>query len=318
MLGQFRSNFEPKWDAAVDALQNGRMCAEDKFIIAGYWANLNVTTPTWRTIGAGLFEKELRAILPITKDPPALENAKMSVDPNYIKALVTKNLWRSAWQFYNQQWSIVSNDTAFPFLTSDNPSAILPPEVKGGPAARVLPLSPNLCVATRRDMSKMPEEELTPAVLPPPKGSITYLKPDAILAKFVNRLTVLNAENLVFSRTASSGVEALVPGLWAAACLSTRSDPSSASSSSSAFLRRVVSWRNELVTRTEKGEDGEPVMVLMPRVTILDADKISDEAAAAVAEVPPRSDHQQPTDLCARFSARSACRGAAGKSLGQT
>ena len=48
-------------------------------------------------------------------------------------------------------------------------------------------------------------------------------------------------------------------------------------------IRKVVSWRNELVTRTEKGEDGEPV--LMPRVTIVDADKISDEAAAAVAEV---------------------------------
>jgi hypothetical protein len=37
-------------------------------------------------------------------------------------------------------------------------------------------------------------------------------------------------------------------------------------------IRKVVSWRNELVTRTEKGEDGEPVMVLMPRVTIVDAD----------------------------------------------
>ena len=48
-------------------------------------------------------------------------------------------------------------------------------------------------------------------------------------------------------------------------------------------IRKVVSWRNELVTRTEKGKDGEPV--LMPRVTIVDADKISDEAAAAVAEV---------------------------------
>jgi len=48
-------------------------------------------------------------------------------------------------------------------------------------------------------------------------------------------------------------------------------------------IRKVVSWRNELVTRTEKGEDGEPVP--MPRVTIVDADKISDEAAAAVAEV---------------------------------
>src|SRR6476620_9801140 len=50
-------------------------------------------------------------------------------------------------------------------------------------------------------------------------------------------------------------------------------------------IRKVVSWRNELVTRTEKGEDGEPVMVVTPRVTFVDADKISDEAAAAVAEV---------------------------------
>jgi phage terminase small subunit len=50
-------------------------------------------------------------------------------------------------------------------------------------------------------------------------------------------------------------------------------------------IRKVVSWRNELVTRTAKGKDGEPVMVLMPRVTIIDADKMSDEAAAAVAEV---------------------------------
>ena len=52
-------------------------------------------------------------------------------------------------------------------------------------------------------------------------------------------------------------------------------------------IRKVVSWRNELVTRTEKGKDGEPVMVevVMPRVTIVDGDKISDEAAAAVAEV---------------------------------
>src|SRR2546427_7300726 len=48
-------------------------------------------------------------------------------------------------------------------------------------------------------------------------------------------------------------------------------------------IRKVVSWRNELVTRTEKGKDGEPVS--MPRVTIVDADKISDEAAAAIAEV---------------------------------
>jgi hypothetical protein len=115
MLGQFRSIFEPKWDAAVDALQNGRMCAEDKFIIAGYWANLAVTTPTWHAIGTGLYEKEIRAVLPIiTKDNPARGNAK--IDPNYIKALGTKNLLPLTWQFYNQQ-----NGRSFP-MTRRSPS----------------------------------------------------------------------------------------------------------------------------------------------------------------------------------------------------
>jgi hypothetical protein len=48
-------------------------------------------------------------------------------------------------------------------------------------------------------------------------------------------------------------------------------------------IRKVVSWRNELVTRTEKGKDGEPV--LMPRVMIVDPDNIAAEAPSAVAEV---------------------------------
>ena len=47
-------------------------------------------------------------------------------------------------------------------------------------------------------------------------------------------------------------------------------------------IRKVVSWRNELVTRTEKRRAREG---LDAAVTIVDADKISDEAAAAVAEV---------------------------------
>jgi hypothetical protein len=68
----------------------------------------------------------------------------VEIDPNYIKALGTKSLLRAMWQFYNQPWSILSNDTPYPFLPSDNPSAILPPDVIGGPAARILPLSPNL------------------------------------------------------------------------------------------------------------------------------------------------------------------------------
>ncbi len=55
-------------------------------------------------------------------------------------------------------------------------------------------------------------------------------------------------------------------------------------------IRNVVSWRNELVERKQEAEDdggpeGDPVMVLIPRVTIVDADKITDAAAKAISEV---------------------------------
>jgi hypothetical protein len=95
LLGQFREIFEPCWDAAIDALQLGRMTANEKFVIAGYWANLTATTPRWLTIGSRLFEKEIRSILPIiTKNHPTPQNVKLDVeiDPKYIKALATKSL----------------------------------------------------------------------------------------------------------------------------------------------------------------------------------------------------------------------------------
>src|SRR5207244_3844558 len=50
-------------------------------------------------------------------------------------------------------------------------------------------------------------------------------------------------------------------------------------------IRKVVSWRNELVTRTDKGEDGAPVRRRLLRMGIGDAEGKANEAAAAVAEV---------------------------------
>jgi hypothetical protein len=112
---------------------------------------------------------------------------------------------------YNQSWAILANETPHPFLTSDNPSAILPPEVIGGPSARILPLSPNLCIATPMDTSIRHDGDLSLVDLQrPPQGAIRYITADAERAKFVNRLTVQNAEDLVFARAADASVAALV------------------------------------------------------------------------------------------------------------
>ena len=68
--------------------------------------------------------------------------------------------------------------------------------------------------------------------------------------------------------------------------VATRDSNSIGLASNSSQPVAMAFWRSLATAYADiKGKDGEPVKVLMPRVTIVDADKISDEAAAAVAEV---------------------------------
>lgn len=215
VLGQFRAIFEPRWDAALDAVEKRKPTIDDKFVIAGYWANLLTATPAWRKIGQELYGREVHSILPLIEKPrpESLKGIelKVEVDEDYIKAVATKNLLATALALYHQAWTILTNDTAHEFLTSDNPSAIFPPRAPGGPVARILPLSPRLCISTIMDRSPGYRKDLTEADFKaPPRAWITYKRAVADGVKLANRLTVVNAERFVFSRVARSGVAALV------------------------------------------------------------------------------------------------------------
>jgi hypothetical protein len=130
VLGQFRSIFEPRWDAALEAIEKRKPTIDDKFVIAGYWASLLTATPAWRKIGQQLYEKEVHSILPIIEKqlprPDSLKGVTLTVevDEDYIKTVATKNLLATALGLYHQAWTILTNDTAHEFLTSDNPSAV--------------------------------------------------------------------------------------------------------------------------------------------------------------------------------------------------
>ena len=214
VLGQFRAIFEPRWDATIDALEKCKPTIEDKFVIAGYWANLLAATPAWRRIGQKIYEQEILSSLPMitTNLPDSLKGVKLSVevDENYIKAVATKQLLAHALQLYHQPWTILTNDTAHEFLTSDNPSAVYPPPAPGGPVCRILPLSPRLCISTIMEPPVYRKVVTRAELAEPPKAWVTYHPIVSNGVKLANRLTVVNAERFVFSRVASSGVAALV------------------------------------------------------------------------------------------------------------
>jgi hypothetical protein len=217
VLGQFRAIFEPRWDDAIDAVEKRKLTVDDKFVIAGYWANLLAATPAWRKIGQQLYQQEVLSLLPmLTKNNPpltSLRDVKLSVevDEEYVKAVATKQLLAGALQLYHQPWTILTNDTAHEFLTSDNPSAVYPPPAPGGPVVRILPLSPRFCISTLMERSPVYRKVMTKAVLSAPtKGWVTYHPAVPNGVKLANRLTVVNAERFVFARVASSGIAALV------------------------------------------------------------------------------------------------------------
>src|SRR5262245_62115003 len=214
VLGQFRAIIKPREEAAIDAIEKCKLTIDDKFVIAGYWANLLAATPGWRKIGQEIYEQEVLSTLPMitTNLPDSLKDVRLSVevDEDYIKAIATKQLLAHALQLYHQSWTILANDTAHEFLTSDNPSAVYPPPAPGGPVGRILPLSPRLCISTIMERPVYRKVVTRADLAEPPKAWVTYRRIEPKGVKLANRLTVVNAERFVFSRVASSGVAALV------------------------------------------------------------------------------------------------------------
>jgi Protein of unknown function (DUF4238) len=108
---------------------------------------------------------------------------------------------------------VLINDSNQPFITSDNPVAVLHSGIIGEPTTRFLPITPSLCLSLTYDISRI--KSLDPQkpsfdFLKPPRGKIKYEKVNRVGAKHVNRLIAMCAEEMIFSFAASSGLDALV------------------------------------------------------------------------------------------------------------
>jgi hypothetical protein len=223
LLGDFRAMFEPRWRAAVETLLAKTMRPADKFAIAGYFANLMVCTPAWRRIGAQMYDNHAKSFLIFSKQMkekhggnPALpvdaiamlERGEITLehDPDFIKAKATRDLMDYAWLTYHQDWTIIRNPTEHPFLTSDNPVAILQSDTLGEPMTRYVPNTPSLCLSVRYNRDKLPPFDPDA----PPKGLINWAKATSQGAKAINKLVAKCAEDLVFSSTFSPDIATLV------------------------------------------------------------------------------------------------------------
>ena len=227
LLGDFRKIFEPHWNAAMGALKSCSITASDKFILSAGLANFVAATPAFRRCGVEMHnrftEGNLRFAKKMKEKHGGLPNLpidaiellekgeiRLDTDPDYIKAMTTRQLLEQAWAIYNQDWFVIQNHSSHLFLTSDNPAAVLESGDIRKPMTHVLPVTPKLSVSVTCTNLKLKPFDAARDLGTPPLGEIRYGRVDAAGAKMINKLIVRCAEDVVFSSEASSGVAALV------------------------------------------------------------------------------------------------------------
>jgi hypothetical protein len=208
-LGVFRDIWEPRWNEGVDAFRSGKYRAAHTFVLAAGWASMSLTTPATTAIGTEALEKDLQTLLHIVE-----HGMRLDVDPEFAKAIFTQALPSATWRLLGQSWVILLNSTDEPFLTSDNPSAMVGQDLLGSPPARILPLSPDMCVSTLMDFNLVVPKQFTlEDLISRIADNISFQQANLEQVRFVNIQTVKHAGDLIFSSKADAGVAALVASL---------------------------------------------------------------------------------------------------------
>ena len=221
LLGEYRKIFERSGIAAV---RSGRMSADDKFALAGYWALLTTCTPTWHRNAVKVAEKQLADFIPLAarhlaNEKPeygdfiekALAEGRIVPNPDGqdIKAILTQQLTRTTLLLYQLDWTIIRNKTEASFISSDNPSSVLPRRPLSLGLIRFLPLAPDMALLAVVDPTTKRSTEL-PDLEKTPPGRVRQANVNRKQAARLNRVTVMNADELVFGVEANRPVRRLV------------------------------------------------------------------------------------------------------------
>jgi hypothetical protein len=176
LVEEFLKTIEPRYNAAIKRLAIGAMDPECIYVIAGFAAYIVTCSPAGMRIQAAPVKamldstaRALDAARAFPRLPEALgsasltellesETIKITVDPKFPQAIGIANILKMTAMFGNFAWEVLHNPfDESPFFTSDFPLAI---EESDDPRVlnRVFPLTPNLAVRIRPDVSLRREE----------------------------------------------------------------------------------------------------------------------------------------------------------------
>lgn len=220
----FLQTIEPRYNAVVGRLLEGKVDDECIEIVAGFAAYISICTPAAIRANVAplkaMVENEIVAAdkMGLLPPPPTSIDAKnlseliekglaaVNVDAKFPQAIGIAAIKKRAAMFGNCAWELLRNPfDDSPFVTSDNPVAI---EETSDPRVidKVLPLSPRLAVRIHPDV-RLRGREPDPA-FGGFRHRITTLRKQEVLG--LNTLLVRCAEDCVFFRDDRAWVHAIV------------------------------------------------------------------------------------------------------------
>lgn len=162
-IEDFLRNVEPKYNAAVDALQGGATDGAHIAVLAGFVAYTATCSPAAMRTSSELLRHAVEAAAEIMDRrgllPPAPEmlggarlpelvrdeRVQINVDPKFPQSIGIAQILELQRGFESCDWEFLHAPTAKSFLTSDFPAAIEGTK-PGRPVSRIVPLSPELAV----------------------------------------------------------------------------------------------------------------------------------------------------------------------------
>jgi hypothetical protein len=179
VIEEFLRDVEPRYNAALVKLRDGRLDPEAVFAIAGFAAFVQGCSPGGMRIHSRPPQEivatttamlEASGMLP---PPPPVFGGKtlaqlldgkdviVNVDPKYPQSMGITNILRSTSLWGNSCWDIIINDDpSSPFFTSDYPLAI-EPSGRAGIVNRILPLAPDLAIRILPDLDQKGRVDLS-------------------------------------------------------------------------------------------------------------------------------------------------------------
>jgi len=226
IIDEYLRLFENNWAKHVASLANMEGNIDTKYGIAGYVSFLRTCTPTAKRMaqicltdslqpytekiiknGANdpELEPEIRQIFKEHQDNKCIET---TVIPEYAHARAITTLVGIAHKLYCSDWLVLFNETATPFVTSDNPAVLYYRNKHNNIARTFIPLTPKIGVLISPNLSSEVPTIKEIGEFKHENDRNAEIKEEYV--KVLNKLIVQSAENLVLHSEENEWLKTLV------------------------------------------------------------------------------------------------------------